>query len=580
MKVLTHIARFIVGALFIFSGFIKLNDPLGFSYKLQEYFSAEVLGLEFLSPYALLIAIILVIVEILLGIALLIGHRKKITLWLLLLMIAFFTFLTFYSAYFNKVTDCGCFGDAIPLVPWESFIKDVILLVLILFLMINQKHINPLFAKLSNIILIFISFIACMTFGYYVLMHLPWLDFRAYKEGSNIAEGMTIPEGAPEAVFEYQWKFNVNGEEKIITTSGGYPQVDGEYISYEVVQTQEGYEPPVHDFTIERGDKDYTTTFLEKENVIAIVAYNLANTEREGYYAIKQLSEDAIRKGYTVIGLSSSAQLETEKFVNDFKLPFDFYYTDETTLKTIVRASPGIVSLDKGTIVQKLHYNDAEELRLKELPTAQPHLDFTLKHELDSIAVLDQKYRRLMHLSTPEERALEGKKMGLEPVDYEGNLWKRQVALDSSNLTRIRHLLDTQGYPGKSLVGKPTNTAAWYVIQHNPEYIEQYLPLLKDAAHKEELPYRLVAMMEDRYLMNKGEMQLYGTQAVSYGDNPSFIWPVKDPENLNNRRKEAGFTRSIEEYTRDLLGEDVIYTPITLEEAEKRKKASLPYNYN
>ena len=256
MKLLTHIARFIVGALFIFSGFIKLNDPLGFSYKLQEYFSAEVLGLEFLSPYALLIAIVLVIVEILLGIALLIGHRKKITLWLLLLMIAFFTFLTFYSAYFNKVTDCGCFGDAIPLVPWESFIKDVILLVLILFLMFTQKHIKPLFAKLTNTILIFISFIACMAFGYYVLMHLPWLDFRAYKEGSNIAEGMTVPEGAPEATFEYQWKFNVNGEEKIITTDGGYPEVKGDFVSYEVVQTSEGYEPPVHDFTIERDGKD------------------------------------------------------------------------------------------------------------------------------------------------------------------------------------------------------------------------------------------------------------------------------------------------------------------------------------
>jgi len=112
MKPLVHIARFFVGALFIFSGFIKLNDPLGFSYKLQEYFAPEVLNLEFLSPYALLISIILVIAEVLLGIALLIGYRKKVTLWLLLAMIVFFTFLTFYSAYFNKVTDCGCFGDA------------------------------------------------------------------------------------------------------------------------------------------------------------------------------------------------------------------------------------------------------------------------------------------------------------------------------------------------------------------------------------------------------------------------------------------------------------------------------------
>ena len=574
MKLLTHIARFIVGALFIFSGFIKLNDPLGFSYKLQEYFSAEVLGLEFLSPYALLIAIVLVIVEILLGIALLIGHRKKITLWLLLLMIAFFTFLTFYSAYFNKVTDCGCFGDAIPLVPWESFIKDVILLVLILFLMFTQKHIKPLFAKLTNTILIFISFIACMAFGYYVLMHLPWLDFRAYKEGSNIAEGMTVPEGAPEATFEYQWKFNVNGEEKIITTDGGYPEVKGDFVSYEVVQTSEGYEPPVHDFTIERDGKDYTTTFLEKENLIAIVAYNLANTEREGYYNIKQLTEEAIRKGYTVIGLSSSAQGETEKFINDFKLPFKFYFTDETVLKTIIRASPGIVSLNKGTIIQKLHYNDAKELRLIELPTAQPNLDFRLKHELDSIAVLDQKYRRLIQLETPEERALEGKKMGLEPADYEGNLWERQTALDSSNLTRIKYLLDTQGYIGKSLVGEPTNIAAWNVIQHNPEYIEQYLPLMKEAGKKGELPFRLVAMMEDRYLMNKGEMQIYGTQARSYGSSPSFIWPIEDPDNVNARRKEAGFTQTIEEYTQDLL--DTTYVRIDINDIAKMKKMSTP----
>ena len=132
MKYIVGIARTIVGLLFIISGLIKLNDPVGFSFKLQDYFAPEVLNLEFLVPYALLLAIILVIVEVVLGIFLLLGHFKKFTLWALLLMIVFFTFLTFYSAYFNKVTDCGCFGDAMPLTPWESFSKDVVLLVLIL----------------------------------------------------------------------------------------------------------------------------------------------------------------------------------------------------------------------------------------------------------------------------------------------------------------------------------------------------------------------------------------------------------------------------------------------------------------
>lgn len=576
MKILVHIARFLVGALFIFSGFIKLNDPLGFSYKLQEYFSPEVLDIDFLSPYALLISILLVIVEVLLGIALLIGYYKKPTLWLLLAMILFFTFLTFYSAYFNKVTDCGCFGDAIPLVPWESFAKDVILLVLILFLLAKQKHILPQFGKMPRSIIMFLSFVACMLFGYHVLMHLPWLDFRAYKAGSNIPENMIVPEGAPEAVFEYNWKFNINGEEKVITTTGAYPQVDGDFIDYETKQISEGYIPPVHDFTIERNEQDYTTTFLEKENLVVVIAYNLDKTEREAYYNIRKTAEEAIRNGYTVIGLTSSSPEVNEAFVKDYKLPFTFYFTDETVLKTIVRANPGIVALDKGTILQKLHWNDASDLTINELPTAQPLLDFDLKFELDSIAVLDQKYRKLMHVSGEEREAL-GKKMGLGPEDYNGNLWERQIAIDTSNLKRIEQILNSKGYPGKSMVGTPTNTAAWYVIQHSNK-IPKYLDLMKEAGEAGELPFRLVAMMEDRYLMSEGKAQIYGTQGMEYNNSGPFIWPIEDPENVNQLRQDAGFTTTVEVYGKDLFGEDFEFEHITLEEAEKRRLRSINTN--
>ena len=143
MKILVTLARWIVGLLFLFSGFIKLNDPVGFAFKLEEYFSPSVLNLDFLSPFALVIAVLLVIFEVVLGIMLLIGYLPRFTTWALLLMIVFFTFLTFYSAYYNKVTDCGCFGDAIPLTPWESFYKDVILLVLILLLFFKRKYITP-----------------------------------------------------------------------------------------------------------------------------------------------------------------------------------------------------------------------------------------------------------------------------------------------------------------------------------------------------------------------------------------------------------------------------------------------------
>ena len=578
MKILISIARFLVGALFIFSGFIKLNDPVGFSYKLQDYFSPEVLNLEFLSPYALLIAIILVIVEVLLGVALLLGYAKKWTLGLLLAMIVFFTFLTFYSAYFNKVTDCGCFGDAIPLVPWESFIKDVILLVFILFLIFGNKHIAPLFSKMARSIIVFASFIACMLFGYHVLMHLPWLDFRAYNIGSNITDNMTVPEGAPEAVFEYNWRFEVDGKEKVITTSGGYPQVEGgELLDYETEMISEGYEPPVHDFTIERGEQEYTTQFLETENLLVIVAYNLDKTEREGYGAIKRAAEEALKAGYKVIGLTSSSEEVNNAFAKAYKLPFDFYFTDETALKTIIRANPGIVSLEKGTIVQKLHYNDAEDLRLKLLPTANPNLDLELKFTLDSIAVLDQKYRKLMQVTDPEERKALGEKMGLEPEDYTGDLWTRQIAIDTSNMYMIERIFKTKGYPGKTMVGTPTNTAAWYVIQHSNK-IETYLPLIKAAGKLDELPFHLVAMMEDRYLMEEGELQIYGTQGMTYNDTPDMIWPIEDPENVNKRRQEAGFTQSIEAYGKDLFGDDFEYEVLTLEQVEQRRLASIPNN--
>ncbi len=361
MKIFVSFSRIIVGALFIFSGLIKLNDPVGFSFKLKDYFAPEVLNLEFLVPFALMIAIVLVIFEVLLGIMLLIGYLKKFTLWSLLLMILFFTFLTFYSAYFNKVTDCGCFGDAIKLTPWQSFIKDIILLFFIVILVVGKNHIQPLFTITVRRLIILIAFIGCMAITYHVLQHLPIIDFRPYKIGANIEEGMMVPAGAPKPVFDYHWKFNINGEEKTITTNGDYPTVDGDFISVETTEVQKGYEPPIHDFTMERDGEDFTTEFLNEERLITIVAYSLGNTEKEGFGPIKKLTDEAMKKGYKVIGLSASSQADTENLKAKHNLNFDFYFCDETTLKTIIRSNPGIMELQRGTVMQKLHWNDAEK---------------------------------------------------------------------------------------------------------------------------------------------------------------------------------------------------------------------------
>ncbi len=364
MKLVVNISRILVGALFIISGLIKLNDPLGFSYKLQEYFSADVLNIPFLEPYALMISVLVVVFEVVLGVFLLIGYKPKFTVWSLLAMIVFFTFLTFYSAYFDKVKDCGCFGDALKLTAWESFTKDIILLFFILILFFGLKHIKPIFGKLPTTILALLSFVFSLWFGSHVLEHLPVKDFRAYKIGNNLREGMIIPEDAPKAIQEFTWVFNVNGKETKIITDGSYPDVDGEYVSVDSKVIKAGYSPPVVDFSIETEDEDLTEQFLAENNLIVIISYSLEKIEKNGAARLKVITDEAIKKGYKVIGLTASGE-DTKQSINDtYNLNFDWYLCDEKALKTVVRSNPGILELDAGTVKQKLHWNDIDDLKL------------------------------------------------------------------------------------------------------------------------------------------------------------------------------------------------------------------------
>ena len=406
MKFLVTISRIFVGVLFIISGLIKLNDPLGFSYKLQEYFSQDVLNIPFLEPYALIISVLVVVFEVVLGVFLLIGYKPKFTVWSLLGMIVFFTFLTFYSAYFDKVKDCGCFGDALKLTPWESFTKDIVLLFFILILFFGIKHIKPLFGKLATTILALLSFIFSLWFGYHVLMHLPAKDFRAYKIGANITEGMTVPEDAPKAIQEFTWIFNVNGENKEFVTNGSYPEVDGEYVSVTSEVIEEGYQPAIYDFSIETEDEDLTAHFLSEENLIVIVSYSLETIESDGAKRLKATTDRAIKNGYKVIGLTASGE-DTKQRINEaYDLNFDWYLCDEKALKTVVRSNPGILELDSGTVKQKLHWNDIDDLELLKVerkpepveenigyfingqPSTKEEVEVLDKNKIDSINVI------------------------------------------------------------------------------------------------------------------------------------------------------------------------------------------------
>ena len=321
MKILVHITRFIVGVLFIFSGFVKLVDPIGSQYKFEEYFSESVLHIPFLIPYALPFAIFLIIAEIVLGVALLVGWQSKFTVKSLLFMVLLFLFLTGYSAYYDKVTDCGCFGDAIKLTPWQTFYKDVVLTVLIFFLSYKTKLITPLKSKYFPGKVVFWSLIISSFITYYVLAHLPIIDFRPYAIGKNISKGMEYPE--------------------------------------------DGSLPKVHDFMLEDSQNDLAPEILKMKKVVLVIAYNLDKSDFEAFPDIKKMADEAIKKGYKVYGTSASFSDILNLTIKKFDLPFEFLFCDETTLKTIIRSNPGIVILNEGTVVDKKNWKDIEDLKFE-----------------------------------------------------------------------------------------------------------------------------------------------------------------------------------------------------------------------
>lgn len=367
MKYIVKISQYIVGILFIISGLIKLNDPVGFSFKLEEYFSETVLNMPSFIPFALVIAVFVVIFEVVLGVALLLGFKPKLTNILLLILILGFTFLTFYSAYFNKVTDCGCFGDALKLTPWQSFTKDIILLVLIVILILGQKHIKSYLTQVNGAFALFLTYTICLFIGYYVLNHLPIIDFRAYKVGTNIEKAMEIPQGAKKDVFEMTFVYKVNGVE----TTFSYDDVmnskipaDAEFVSSDSKLIEKGYVPPIHDFIIDKEGEDLTAEFLNAEKVILFIAYDLSKSKPEGLTVLNNFTKQAEAKGYKVIGMTASNAETIATFKAQYHFNFDFYFCDGTTLKTIERANPSIVVLKKGTIVDKKHFNDIEKIKL------------------------------------------------------------------------------------------------------------------------------------------------------------------------------------------------------------------------
>ena len=365
-KAALNFSRLFVGLLFIFSGLIKANDTLGFGYKLEEYF--DVFHISFFSPYATGIAMILCVLEIVLGALLLAGFWSKKVAAGLLGTIIFFTFLTFVSAAFKVVTSCGCFGDAIPLTPWQSFSKDLVLLLLIVYLFIYRNAIKPVTenAGVQKIVLIAVVAVSFM-FAIYTHSYLPVIDFLPYKIGASLPEAMKIPDGAEpdQYLIMYKLKNKATGETKEMS--------DKDYLKTEIwkdsnwqivgdpVQqlVKKGYEPKIKDLIIsDATGTNYTNELIENPyyNII-IVAYNLNDTNTDAIGKLNALTMDATEQFNirTVLLTSNSAQ-DADAFSKRNKLLSEIFYADAVPLKSMVRANPGVLLMKNGVVIDKWSY--------------------------------------------------------------------------------------------------------------------------------------------------------------------------------------------------------------------------------
>jgi len=359
MKILRITSRIIVGVVFIFSGFVKDIDPMGLTYKFMDYFEAFHLG--FLNSIAFPLAILLSTGELVIGINLLLGLRMRITSYALLIFMSFFTVLTLILALYNPVTDCGCFGDAIILTNWQTFWKNIIILVPTLIVFFSRNKFIPFYPDNIEWRLTAVFVLTGILISVYSYRNLPLLDFRPYKIGTNIPENMTIPEGAQIDEYRTILIYEKNGVSKEFDESN-YPWQDTTWVYKDRRTTlvRKGYEPPIHDFTISTLDGDDITDLVISDPGYSflLIADDLTKSNTDAFRIINNTAKSCISNNCSFYCLTSSTAGEIDNFRDKVEPCFDFYTTDEITLKTIIRSNPGLILLKEGNIIGKWHYNN------------------------------------------------------------------------------------------------------------------------------------------------------------------------------------------------------------------------------
>lgn len=357
-KITVESCRILIGLLFIFSGFVKAVDPLGSAYKFEDYFIA--FGFDFLNIFALFLSFFLSALEFALGMCILLAIYRRVTTILTLSFMGFMTLLTLYSALFNPVSDCGCFGDALVLTNWQTFYKNLILITASIILFIYYKKMTPLFSfKVSWLICTF-TYAFILTVSIHCYRNLPILDFRPYKIGNNIPELMIIPEGVPADQYLTTFIYEKDGLRQEFSLEDA-PLNDSTWIFVDAKNIViKGYQPPIHDFTITTDEgidvtqeilSDTTYTFL-------LISPQLKDAKESNVDRINEIYDFTLHHGYKFYCISASTPEEISDWIENAGAEYPIYTMDKVILKTIIRSNPGLLLIKNGIIYHKWHNNN------------------------------------------------------------------------------------------------------------------------------------------------------------------------------------------------------------------------------
>ena len=362
---LVSIARTLLGVVFVFSGAVKAIDPLGTVYKIEDYLKAFGGFFTDLLPMAEVAAWCLIILELLLGACMLLNVRTQWTAWISLFFYMVMTPLTLYIALTNPVSDCGCFGDAIVLTNWQTFWKNVVLIILSIVLVLLRKSVHQLWSNWMEVVLAALTIVVAITFMAWTKHHLPVKDFRPYKMGNHLPTLMEYPEDAAPDVYEYSFVYAKDGVEQTFTLEN-YPKGDSTwtFVRQNSKLIQKGYEPPIHDFEIVNAyGEDMTWDILESEEpVTLVVMYDLAKADKNQMAKVEALAsnlltsspDDLLASSPNFYILTGSGTDEIISFSLEYPSLSECICTcDPVTLKTIVRANPGVIVLQNGVVIDK-----------------------------------------------------------------------------------------------------------------------------------------------------------------------------------------------------------------------------------